>query len=109
MPPTIAPIGSCPQFGCGLDDCFIRCRVRQREWAPLHRGVYVDHTGTPTWRQRAWGAVLHCWPAGLADESALIAHGLRPEDPAKQRREAGASLASRTAASPVVPHRTGWL
>ena len=68
-------------LACGLDDCFIRCRVRQREWAPLHRGVYVDHTGPPTWRQRAWGAVLHYWPAGLADESALIAHGLRPEDP----------------------------
>jgi hypothetical protein len=69
-------------LACGLDDIFIRSRVRRREWVLLHRGVYVDHTGPPTWRQRAWGAVLHYWPAALADESALIAHGLRPEDPA---------------------------
>lgn len=66
---------------CGLDDIFIRSRVRRREWVLLHRGVYVDHTGPPTWRQRAWAAVLHYWPAALADESALIAHGLRPEEP----------------------------
>lgn len=65
----------------GLDDCFIRSRVRRRDWVLLHRGVYLDHTGPPTWRQRAWGAVLHYWPAALADESALIAQGLRPEDP----------------------------
>ena len=39
-------------------------------WAP---GVYLDHGGTPTWLQRAWGAVLLCWPAALAGDSALRA------------------------------------
>ena len=42
-----------------------------------HAGVYVDHTGQPTWLQRGWAAVLFHWPAGLAGESALRAHGLR--------------------------------
>ncbi|HET7356336.1 MAG TPA: hypothetical protein VFJ09_06630 [Nocardioidaceae bacterium] len=32
-------------------------------------------------RQRAWAAVLHYWPAALADGSALTAAGLRAEDP----------------------------
>jgi hypothetical protein len=68
-------------FACGFDRDFIRRRPRRREWVRLHRCVYVNHTGPPTWRQRAWGAVLHHWPAALADESALIAHGLRPADP----------------------------
>jgi len=68
-------------FAFGLDRDFIRRRLRRREWVQLHRCVYVNHTGPPTWRQRAWAAVLHHWPAALADESALIAHGLRPEEP----------------------------
>ena len=34
--------------------------LRRRELAPLHPGVYVNHTGVPTWWQRAWGAVLYC-------------------------------------------------
>ncbi len=57
----------------------IRCRIRRREWAPIHPGVYVDHTGPPTESQRAWAAVLSCWPAALHRESALAAHGLRSE------------------------------
>lgn len=36
-------------------------------------GVFVNHTGTPTWWQRAWGGVLHAWPAALREESALRA------------------------------------
>lgn len=68
-------------LACGHDHEFIRSRLRRREWVRLHRRVYLSHTGPPTWRQRAWAAVLHCWPAALADESALIASGLRPEDP----------------------------
>lgn len=39
----------------------------------IHRGVYVDHTGEPTWEQRAWAAVLAVWPAALCAESALRA------------------------------------
>ena len=48
--------------------------VRRREWARLLPGVFVDHTGPPSWGQRAWAGVLHSWPAALSHESALRAH-----------------------------------
>lgn len=51
----------------------IRRLLRRRELSTIHAGVYVDHTGDPTWVQRAWAAVLFCWPAGLAAESAMRA------------------------------------
>ena len=47
--------------------------VRRREWARVLPGVYVDHTGEPTWQQRAWAGVLFHWPAALAHDSALRA------------------------------------
>ena len=31
----------------------------RREWATLIAGIYVDHTGAPTWDQRAMAGVLH--------------------------------------------------
>ena len=46
---------------------------RRRELTVLHPGVYVSHTGSPTWLQRAWGGVLATWPAALTHESALRA------------------------------------
>ncbi|MEJ7834302.1 MAG: hypothetical protein WKF79_15415 [Nocardioides sp.] len=61
---------------CGGDDNAIERRIRRREWARVHTGVFVDHTGPPTWRQRAWAAVLVHWPAALAAGSALRAEGL---------------------------------
>lgn len=42
----------------GLTEHEIRRRLRRREWAKVHPGVYVDHTGPLTWQQRAWAAVL---------------------------------------------------
>lgn len=51
----------------------IRRRVRRREWAQVHPGVYVDHTGPLTWLQRAWAAVLYAWPSALSHDSALRA------------------------------------
>ncbi|MCU1536902.1 MAG: hypothetical protein JWP82_1253 [Humibacillus sp.] len=63
----------------GLDDNDIERLLRRRGWARVHPGVYVDHTGVPTWDERAWAAVLACWPAALAGASALRAHGLRSE------------------------------
>jgi hypothetical protein len=63
---------------CGGDDNVIERRLRSREWATLHRGVYVDHTGPPSWRQRAWAAVLYHWPSALCHVSALRLHGLAP-------------------------------
>jgi len=63
----------------GHDDTFIEGMLRRREWARIHPGVYVDHTGTPTWRQRTWAAVLHYWPAALSHGSAL-----GPPDPGRR-------------------------
>jgi hypothetical protein len=61
----------------GATDHDIRRLVRRRQWARLHSGVFVDHTGPPTWEQRAWAAVLAHAPAALAGDSALHAHGVR--------------------------------
>jgi very-short-patch-repair endonuclease len=57
----------------GATESQIRRRLRRREWAVAHPGVYVNHTGPLTWRQRAWAAVLVAWPAALSHQSALRA------------------------------------
>jgi hypothetical protein len=44
---------------------------RRRTLTRIHPGVYLGHTGPPSWRQRAWAGVLALWPAALCDESAL--------------------------------------
>lgn len=51
----------------------IRRRLRRREWAAVHPGVYVNHTGALSWKQRAWAATLYAWPAALSGTSALRA------------------------------------
>lgn len=62
----------------GLQPHDVRRLVRRRELAPVHRGVYVTHTGEPSWRQRAWAAVLYAHPAALWGPSALaVAHRRR--------------------------------
>lgn len=48
-------------------------RLRRREWVRLLPGVYLDHTGEPTWLQRCWVGVLYHWPAALAGVSAIRA------------------------------------
>jgi hypothetical protein len=63
-------------LAAGGTDLDIARLVRRRVWAPFHEGVYVDHTGPPTRRQREWAAVLVHHPAALAGRSALRAHGL---------------------------------
>jgi hypothetical protein len=60
-------------LAAGGGDHDIRRRLRRREWALVHDGVYVDHTGPLTWLQRAWAAVLFAWPASLCHGSALRA------------------------------------
>lgn len=60
-------------LAAGLTPSLVRRRLRRHEWANVHDGVYVDHTGEPTWRQRAWAAVLFSWPAALTLESAIRA------------------------------------
>lgn len=52
----------------------IRRLIRRRELAIVHPGIYVSHTGDPTWLERAWAGVLHAWPAALSGQSALRAH-----------------------------------
>ncbi len=64
-------------LAAGGDDPAIERLVRRREWSRMLRGVYVTHTGPPSWTQRAWAAVLFHWPAALDGRSALRAHGLR--------------------------------
>lgn len=51
--------------------------LRQRRLSRVHPGVFVDHTGDPSWQQRAWAAVLHCQhTAGGPDpESAALSGG----------------------------------
>ena len=61
----------------GGDPNDVRRLVRRREWAQLYPGVVINHTGEPSWQQRAWGAVLFAAPAALAGRSALRAAGVR--------------------------------
>jgi hypothetical protein len=51
----------------------IRRLLRRREWVRVHAGVYVNHTGSLTWQQRAWAAVLFAWPAALCHSTAIRA------------------------------------
>jgi hypothetical protein len=61
---------------CEGTDSDIARMLRRREWACVFVGVYVNHTGPLTWKQRAWAAVLYHQPAALAGVSALRATGL---------------------------------
>ena len=56
--------------------------LRRRELVAIHPGVYVDHTGEPSWQQLAWAAVLLYAPAALTHGSALRA----AEGPGSTRR-----------------------
>lgn len=57
----------------GMADHDVRRMLRRREWVQVHPGVYLDHTGAPTWVQRAWAGVLSVWPAALSHASAIRA------------------------------------
>ena len=60
--------------GAGLEPHDLKRMLRRRELAVVHPGVYVDHTGPLTWKQRAWAAVLHAGPdAALTHTSAIRA------------------------------------
>ncbi len=51
--------------------------VRRRELTRVHDGVFVDHNGPLSDRQRAWAAVLAHWPSVLCGAWSLAASGLR--------------------------------
>lgn len=50
-------------------------RWRRHQLVPVHRGVYVNHTGPLSWVNRSWAAVLLHWPAALAASSVLDSAG----------------------------------
>lgn len=52
----------------GLEPHDLRRLVRRRDLTPVHAGVFLDHTGAPTWLQRAWAAVLFCSVRYLDDD-----------------------------------------
>lgn len=88
----------------GLRPHDIRRLLRRREWAVVHPGVYVDHTGPLTWRQRAWAAVLYAGAGAALDrESAIRAEagpgwrGCRDTDPIRWRWTSAAPSRTRTA------------
>ncbi|ART68644.1 hypothetical protein BTO20_08680 [Mycobacterium dioxanotrophicus] len=58
-------------LGAGLVQHDIRRLLRRNQWARVHAGVYINHTGPLTWSQRAWAAVLYAAPAVLCLESAM--------------------------------------
>jgi len=64
-------------LAAGVPASGVRSLLRCRRLAPVHPGVYVDHTGPLTTRQRWWAAVLYAAPAGLRGRSVLAFHGLR--------------------------------
>lgn len=53
----------------------LRTLLRRRDLVRMGPGVYLTHTGEPTWEQRAWAGVLLHEPAALSHGSALRAAG----------------------------------
>jgi hypothetical protein len=54
--------------------------LRRRDLVVVHPGTYLSHTGTPTWSQRCWAAVLYAGRSALHLGSALHQPG-RGADP----------------------------
>jgi hypothetical protein len=72
----------------GGNDNDIARKLRRREWAQVHPGVYVDHTGPLTREQEEWAALLYYAPAALTGLSAMRAYGRplgRPLEPSSRR------------------------
>jgi hypothetical protein len=54
-----------------LTQAHVDTLLRRRELVVVHPGVYVTHTGTPTWSQRSWAAILYAGRSALHLGSAL--------------------------------------
>ena len=93
-------------LACDGSDVEIERRLRRREWARIHDGVYVDHTGPPTWVQRAWAAVQYHWPAALSGRSALVAHSVRGHEPSEAAIEVVVAHGRRVVDPPGVRTRS---
>lgn len=93
----------------GLGDHDVRRLVRRRDLSPVHRGVLVTHTGPPSWRQRAWAAVLYAHPAALWGPSALAVERGRSDLPRGPLHVGVAELRRVDPAEGVVIHRVSRL
>jgi hypothetical protein len=52
-------------LGAGLKPHDIQRLLRRKEWSRMFDGVFVTHTGEPTWLRRAWAGVLFAAPAAV--------------------------------------------
>lgn len=61
----------------GMSPSAIRANLDARRWQRMHPGVYLLHTGTPSWPGRAWAALVYAgWPTAiLSHASAAFARG----------------------------------
>lgn len=66
-------------LSAGGSPALIERKLRRREWVRLRDGVFLDHTGRPTRRQREWAALVLRPGSALAARSALRAAGIGPE------------------------------
>lgn len=67
----------------GYQGEFGRNRVRAKRWRQVHPGVYLTNSGSLTYLQRCWAALLAVGNgAVLCRESAAYVHQLRREPPA---------------------------
>jgi len=53
--------------------------LRRRELVRLLPGVFVDHTGVPTWRQRAWAGLHRFGPEAALDGRSALRVALGPD------------------------------
>ena len=58
-------------LAAGLSSARLDTLLRRRELVVVHPGVYLAHTGTPTWSQRARAATSYAGRSALHLESAL--------------------------------------
>jgi hypothetical protein len=62
-------------LAAGMTQARIETLLRRRDLVVVHPGVYITHTGTPTWSQRGWAAVLYAGRSALHLEWALHQQG----------------------------------
>lgn len=68
-------------LAAGLSKPQVDTLLRRRALVAMHPGVYVDHTGAPSYTQRCWAAVLYAEPAALAGHHALPDPPTGPTEP----------------------------
>ncbi len=68
----------------GLGSTAVRSMLRAGRWQPVHRGVYLAHSGQPGRSSLLWAAVLRAGPAAVLSHrtAAELDHLLPPGSPA---------------------------